>query len=370
MPSSDQNSSNLLDQPTEIRSGESIDKDAVDQYLKAHIEGLTGEPEIKQFPGGASNLTYMVSYSDRDVILRRPPFGTIAKSAHDMLREARVIDSLKTAYPYVPEILAIHSEAEHTSVIGCDFYVMERLKGIIPRQDLPKGLTLNETETRTLCTNVIDKLIELHSIEPEDAGLSSLGKGEGYVARQIKGWSDRYRKAVTPDASGFKEVMQWLDQNQPEDIANRVIHNDFRFDNVVLDPDNPFNVVGVLDWEMATLGDPLMDLGNSLAYWVEAQDDPQMQFMRRQPTHLKGMLTRQEVINYYLEKTGFKVDSFDFYEIYGLFRLAVIIQQIYYRFYHGQTQDKRFASFLHAANYLEQRCMKLISKRSLKEETI
>ena len=370
MPSSNQNSSNLLDQPTDIRSGESIDIEAVDNYLKAHIEGLEGEPEIKQFPGGASNLTYMVSYSNRDVILRRPPFGTIAKSAHDMLREAKVIDSLKAAFPYVPEILAIHNETEEASVIGCDFYVMERLKGIIPRQDLPKGLALNEDETRTLCTNVIDKLIELHSIKPKEAGLASLGKGEGYVARQIKGWSDRYRKAITPDASGFSDVMEWLDQHQPQDIANRVIHNDFRFDNVVLDPDNPFKVVGVLDWEMATLGDPLMDLGNSLAYWVEAKDDPQMQFMRRQPTHLKGMLSRQEVIDYYLEKTGFKVDSFDFYEIYGLFRLAVIIQQIYYRFYHGQTQDKRFASFVHAANYLEQRCMKLISKSSLKEETV
>lgn len=349
----------LVDQATDIREGEQLDVSAIDRYLKAELTELSGSPSLKQFPGGASNLTYLISYPDKDFILRRPPFGTIAKSAHDMVREAKVIEALKPVYPYVPQI---HSICEDQSVIGSDFYVMERIVGVIPRQNLPKELKLNEQDTGKLCLNVIDKLVELHTINPKDSGLEHLGKGEGYVARQIKGWSDRYRKAMTDNASGFEQVMLWLDENQPQDIANRVIHNDFRFDNVVLNPDNPFEVIGVLDWEMATLGDPLMDLGNSLAYWVEANDEPQMQFMRRQPTNMKGMLTRNEVVEYYLEKTGFEIPSFDFYEIYGLFRLAVIIQQIYYRFYHGQTKDKRFENFIHAANYLEQRCMKLIEK--------
>jgi aminoglycoside phosphotransferase (APT) family kinase protein len=358
----EQLTSEVLDQAVAVRTGEDLELSAIDRYLKSNIGQLEGEPKVKQFPGGASNLTYLVQYENRDLILRRPPFGTVAKSAHDMVREAKVIQSLQPVYPYVPEILAI---CEDHSVIGCDFYVMSRFVGIIPRQDLPKGLSLTEQDTRKLCTNVIDKLIDLHSINPEQAGLGAIGKGDGYVARQISGWSDRYRKAMTDNATGFETVMVWLEEKQPKDIANRIIHNDFRFDNVVLNPDNPFEVIGVLDWEMATLGDPLMDLGNSLAYWIEANDEPQMQFMRRQPTHLKGMLTRQQVVDYYMERTGFEVPCFDFYEIYGLFRLAVIIQQIYYRFHHGQTKDKRFENFIHAANYLEQRCMKLIERSSL-----
>ena len=213
---------------------------------------------------------------------------------------------------------------------------------------------------------MIDKLIELHQVDVEKAGLSALGKGQGYVARQVGGWSERFRAARTPDVNDFEGVISWLEAKKPAaEVAITLIHNDFRFDNVVLDPANPSQVIGVLDWEMATLGDPLMDLGSSLAYWVQADDDPFFQLMRRQPTTEPGMLTRQEVVEYYAEKTGYKVDNFDFYTIYGLFRLAVIIQQIYYRFYNGQTQDKRFAMFGQIANYLEQRCLRLIGESAL-----
>lgn len=344
----------LIDQAGNIREGEELDIKVIDSFFKQHIEGLEGQPEMTQFPGGASNLTYQVSFGDRAFILRRPPFGRIAKGAHDMLREARIMKALKPVYPYVPNILAICDDHD---VMGCDFYVMEKLTGIIPRQNMPKELELSEEKTRKLCLSVVDKLIELHQVNIAGTELEKLGKGDGYVARQINGWSDRYVKAKTDDATDFEEVMQWLKANMPEDCGQVLIHNDFRFDNVVLNPDNPNDVIGVLDWEMATVGDPLMDLGNSLAYWVQADDDPQFQMMRRQPTHIPGMLTRDEVVEYYLDKTGRKVESFVFYEVYGLFRLAVIIQQIYYRFYHGQTKDKRFAGFVHAAKYLEARCL-------------
>lgn len=344
----------LIDQAGNIREGEELDIKVIDSFFKQHIEGLEGQPEMTQFPGGASNLTYQVSFGDRAFILRRPPFGRIAKGAHDMLREARIMKALKPVYPYVPNILAICDDHD---VMGCDFYVMEKLTGIIPRQNMPKELELSEEKTRKLCLSVVDKLIELHQVNIAGTELEKLGKGDGYVARQINGWSDRYVKAKTDDATDFEEVMQWLKANMPEDCGQVLIHNDFRFDNVVLNPDNPNEVIGVLDWEMATVGDPLMDLGNSLAYWVQADDDPQFQMMRRQPTHIPGMLTRDEVVEYYLDKTGRKVESFVFYEVYGLFRLAVIIQQIYYRFYHGQTKDKRFAGFVHAAKYLEARCL-------------
>lgn len=352
----------VLDEASVVREGESLDLDKVDHYLKQVLPELQGTVSVKQFPGGASNLTYLLQYANRDLILRRPPFGRIAKSAHDMIRESNIMQALRPVYPYVPQVLA---QCEDADVMGCDFYVMERLVGIIPRQDMPQSLALSEADTRRLCLNVIDKLVELHQVDYEQAGLESIGKGSGYVQRQIEGWSDRYTKALTDDATSFQGVMAWLKEKMPNDIKTCVIHNDYRFDNVVLHPDNPFEIIGVLDWEMATLGDPLMDLGNSLAYWIEADDESQFQMMRRQPTHLKGMLTRKEVVEYYIEKSGLSVTHFDFYEIYGLFRLAAIIQQLYYRYYHGQTNDKRFAGFVHAGKYLEQRCLRLIEQSDL-----
>lgn len=349
----------LIDQPGSVRKGEELDVAKVDAFIKAHLPGLGGTPEIRQFAGGASNLTYLVRYPDRDLILRRPPFGHKAKSAHDMPREAKIMTALKPVYPYVPTVVAA---CDDPAVMEADFYVMERINGIIPRQDLPEGLNLSVEDTRKLCLNVIDRMIELHQVDYQAAGLDSLGKGEGYVRRQIEGWIDRYRKAKTEDVGDFEAVMTWLKDKMPaNDVATCLIHNDFRFDNVVLNPANPFEVIGVLDWEMATLGDPLMDLGNTLAYWVQADDDALFQQVRRQPTHLPGMLTRQEVIEYYGSKTGYRVDNFDFYALYGLFRLAVIVQQIYYRYFHGQTKNPAFAGFGHISRYLEKRCQRLIA---------
>jgi len=347
----------VIDQAGSIREGEELDATKIDTFVKQHIDGLDGEISITQFPGGASNLTYALSFDNKDLILRRPPFGTIAKSAHDMGREYRVMNQLKPHYPYVPNMIAF---CEDPSVIGCDFYLMERLIGIIPRSELPKDLPLNKEQITELCTNVVDKLIELHQVNYNTAGLSDLGKGEGYIPRQIEGWSKRYRNAKTDNVPDFEKVMAWLHNNMPEQVKVCVIHNDFRFDNVVLNPENPTEVIGVLDWEMATLGDPLMDLGNSLAYWIQADDDPVMQMTRRQPTHLEGMMTRDEVVDYYCKKMNIDCDDFTFYRIYGLFRLAGIIQQIYYRFHHGQTKDKRFASFFMMVAHLEKLCLGII----------
>lgn len=347
----------LQDQAGAIRKGETLDTEALDKYLQTILPDLAGTLKVSQFPGGASNLTYLVEYDNQSFVLRRPPFGRIAKSAHDMMREAKIISALKPVYSYVPKIIA---QCDDHEILGCDFFVMERLQGMIPRQDFPKGLNLDRDQTRKLCLRVIDALIELHQVDYEGAGLQGLGKGSGYVARQIGGWCDRFVKAKTPDTSDFEKVMAWLKDSQPEDCRTCIIHNDFRLDNIVFDAENPDCIIGVLDWEMATLGDPLMDLGNSLAYWIQADDEPGMQMLRRQPTHVPGMLTREEVVAYYLEKTGLEVSDFKFYEVYGLFRLAAIIQQIYYRYYHKQTQDQRFAGFGHAVNFLHQRCLQLL----------
>jgi len=213
---------------------------------------------------------------------------------------------------------------------------------------------------------VLDVLVQLHQVDPAATGLSEIGRGHGYVGRQVAGWSDRYRKARTDNVGDFEKVMGWLAEHQPEDVATCVIHNDFRFDNLVLAPaessGDPLRVAGVLDWEMATLGDPLMDLGGALAYWIQADDDPEYLAIRRQPTHLPGMLTRAEVVDYYTGRMGLSVspEEWRFYEVFGLFRLAVIAQQIYYRYHHGQTHNEEYARFLPVVHYLERRCARLV----------
>jgi aminoglycoside phosphotransferase (APT) family kinase protein len=242
---------------------------------------------------------------------------------------------------------------------------MSRIPGIIPRARLPKGLTLDPQTARTLCLNLIDRLVELHRVDADKVGLSSMGKGPGYARRQIEGWSERYVKARTWNVPGFKKVRVWLRENTPVDVATCVIHNDFRLDNIVLDPEDPTRIIGILDWEMATLGDPLMDLGNSLAYWIQADDDFIMRMMSRQPTHLPGMLTRQEVVEYYCGRMGFKPENFVLYEVYGLFRLAVIVQQIYYRYHHRQTRNPAFKRFWLVTHAINWRCRSLIRKSGL-----
>lgn len=352
--------SELLDKANQVRAGEELDVNAVDAWLKDAINGLSGTPQVTQYSGGASNWTYCLDYQDTSLILRRAPAGTKAKGAHDMGREFKLQSALKPNYPHVPEMLAF---CQDEAVLGTDFYVMEKLSGIIPRKHMPKGLSLSADKTQKMCENVFDCLIDLHQVDYQSAGLDHLAKGAGYTERQIAGWSERFRNAKTWNVPSGKFVINWLEKNMPAKETICLTHNDFRFDNVVLDPSDYTRVIGVLDWELATLGDPLMDLGNTLAYWVEADDDFLAQSTRRQPTHLKGMMSRQQVIDYYLKKTGIDCDDFTFYEVYGLFRLAGIVQQIYYRYHHGQTNNPAFKNFWIFVHYLLWRCKKAIKRR-------
>ncbi len=357
----------VQDQGGRVRAGEELDAARIDAWLKAQLPGLPDAlPEITQFSGGASNWTYRLQYAGAqdaagggDYILRRPPKGTKAKGAHDMGREFRVQSALKPVYTVVPTMVG---HCVDDAVIGCEFYVMQRIAGIIPRKNMPRGLNLDAATTRQLCTNVLDKLIELHQVDVKATGLDSLGKGSGYCQRQVQGWSERYTKAKTWNVPSYSRVMAWLKERTPQDVANVVIHNDWRFDNVILSEQDPTRVIGVLDWEMATLGDPLMDLGSALAYWTQADDNFILQSTRRQPTHLPGMLRREEVVAYYLDRSGHKPESWAFYEVFGLFRLAVIVQQIYYRYHHGQTNNPAFKNFWILANYLDWRCKGLIKR--------
>lgn len=346
------------DKTTEVRGEDSFDVTAAHRWLAARVGGLgEGPPTVRQFPGGASNLTYRLDYPDRSLILRRPPAGHKAASAHDMRREYRVQAALKPVFPYVPTMLAF---CDDDAVIGGDFYVMERLDGLILRRDPPPGLELDAAAARRLCTELIDRLVELHQVDVAAAGLEGLGKGAGYVRRQVDGWTERYRRARTENVPEYARVIEWIQANTPPDVSICLIHNDFRFDNVVLSGVADPRVVGVLDWEMATLGDPLMELGGTLSYWVQADDDEIFQATRRQPTQLPGMLTRSEVVAHYSERTGTPVRNWTFYEVFGLFRYAAIIQQIYYRFHHGQTHNPAFADYWKFVRYLESRCERII----------
>jgi len=350
-----------IDAAKPVRSGEELDIERVDAWLKQTIPSLTGKPSVSQYAGGASNWTYCLTYPDREFILRRAPKGKKAKGAHNMAREFHLQQALKPVFNFVPEMFAL---CQDETVLGTDFYVMEKLTGLIPRKNLPRTLHLSEQDVNTLCKNMIDTLAQLHNVNIEKAGLSNLAKGEGYIDRQISGWTQRYAQAKTWNVPSGRYIANWLQQNKPKQETICLTHNDFRFDNLVLNPEQPSDIIGVLDWELATLGDPLMDLGNSLAYWVQADDDFLAQSTRRQPTHLPGMMTRQQVIAYYCNVRGLTNVDFTFYEVFGLYRLAGIAQQIYYRYHHKQTTNPAFKNFWVFVHYLLWRCKKAIRQQA------
>jgi aminoglycoside phosphotransferase (APT) family kinase protein len=259
-----------------------------------------------------------------------------------MGREYRVMKALAPHFP-CPRVLAY---TEDPALLGAPFYVMEKVEGVILRRDLPKGLSYTPERARQLCLNLVDTLVRLHTLDYAAIGLGDLGHPEGYVGRQVKGWCERFEKAWTDDVPKCEELMAWIRAHQPPDAPRPgLIHNDYRFDNVILDAGDALGIVGVLDWEMCTIGDPLMDLGSTLAYWIEAGDPQHLQAVRMQPSHLPGMLTRDEIVRHYAGKTGRDIPDYDFYYVFGLFRLAVIAQQIYYRWKLGQTKNPRFQSF-------------------------
>ena len=332
-----------------VRDEDAFDVPALDAWLRARIDLPSGVPDVRQFGGGASNLTFLLRYPDRDLVMRRPPAGRKAASAHDMHREFEIQRMLAPWFPAVPEMVGY---TDDQAILGSEFYVMAHVPGLILRGDLPPGLALDPPAARDLALGMFDSLAALHSVDIAASGLDAFWRGSGYVRRQVEGWSGRYRAALTDDVPDAEDVMAWLDAHQPPDVAARMIHGDWRFDNLVVDPDNLATVRAVLDWEMATVGDPLMDLGAALAYWVQADDDEVFQMFRRQPSHLPGMPTREEIVAAYADRSGRDVGGWAFYEVYGLFRLAVIVQQIWWRYRHGQTTNPVFASFGAAAAYL------------------
>ncbi len=329
---------------TAVRPEDSFDINAVDTVLKQHIEGLQGTPRVQQFTSGASNLTYLLGYPGRELVLRRPPVGAKPKSGHSMWREYTVVKAIQPVYPAVPNVL--YYAGHDDSTIGTEFYIMDRVPGRHLNTRIPEQWGWTLEHTRMFCHSFWDKLIELHQLDYHSVGLDNFGNPKGYIERQIRGWNERYEKALTEDAEPFEDVREWLDANRPQqESGHSILHGDFRIDNLILADDPMGSIKAVLDWEISALGDPLMDLGAALVYWIEPHDPESLKVLKKQPSDAPGMFTRREVVQYYAEQTGRKIDDFTFFYAYGIFRLAVIAQQIYYRYYHRQTTNKAFAMY-------------------------
>jgi aminoglycoside phosphotransferase (APT) family kinase protein len=329
----------LCDQAGTVRAGEELDLALLQPFLMEHF-GHSGPVSVEQFPSGHSNLTYLVRLGEREVVLRRPPFGSKVRSAHDMAREYRVLSKLHAAYPVAPKALLY---CDDVSILGAPFYLMEPIRGMILRRDPPAGVPFPPETARRLSEAFVDNLARLHRLDYAAIGLADLGKPQGYLERQVKGWIERYGNSKTHDLPEVEPISAWLTEHMPASHETALIHNDYKYDNVVLDPDDTTKIVGVLDWEMCTLGDPLTDLGTALAYWVDPQDPEELNEIRSAPTTLPGTLTRAQLVERYAVATGRDPGNMVFYLTFARFKVAVIIQQIYYRYAQGLTQDARFA---------------------------
>jgi len=334
----------IVDGARPVREGEELDLLPLEEYLASELAGFRGPLQVEQFPKGHSNLTYLLRAGDRQLVLRRPPFGARIKTAHDMGREYRILSSLEGVYPKAP---APYLFCVDETVIGAPFYVMDRVEGVILRgKQLPAGLDLGPGDMRRLSTALIDGLAELHGVDVAAADLADFGRPKGYVERQVTGWARRYFDAKTDEIPEVEEAAGWLADHLPDDNPGALIHGDFKYDNLVLDPVELTRIIAVLDWEMATVGDPLMDLGTTLGYWVEASDPDEIKMLPLGPTLLPGNLTRMELAERYAAQTGRSVDNVLFYFVYALLKIAVIAQQIYKRFKDGHTKDPRFAMMI------------------------
>lgn len=336
-----------LDRPTTVRAGEELDADVLLAYLRVAVPELTAPLEISQFPSGYSNLTYALRSGSREFVLRRPPFGAAIKSAHDMGREFRVLSGLSRVYAKVPQPVVYCEDAD---VIGAPFYVMERVHGVILRaQPGAPAPALPPATVQGIAEAVVDELAAIHALDVDAAGLADLGRPDGYIARQIDGWTRRYQRARTDEIPALETAAAWLGANLPPEQRATLIHNDYKHDNVVLAPDELTRITAVLDWEMCTLGDPRMDLGTTLGYWIEPSDPPAVAGMFGLTT-LPGTPTREEVITRYVATSGRDVDDPLFFYVYGVFKIAVIVQQIYARYRQGHTRDPRFAPLIHVVH--------------------
>jgi aminoglycoside phosphotransferase (APT) family kinase protein len=352
-----------IDNPVSVRQGEELDVAKLNNYATAQVPHFGLITEVKQFPGGYSNLTYFLKTdTGQEYVLRRPPFGAKhIKGGHDMGREFRVLSALKGAgYDKVPNPVLF---CEDESVLDCPFYVMERVQGTVLRAQTAPKLNIPPTVMRQMSEALVDNMVALHSIDIQATGLIQLGKPEGYIQRQVEGWQKRYLNAQTDDIAAMTALYAWLVAEIPPDGAPTLIHNDYKYDNVILNAQDLSQIVAVLDWEMCTVGDPLMDVGTSLSYWAEETDDAFAKTFNF--TWLPGNLSRAEFAQRYAQKSGRDVSNLLYFYVFGLFKNAVVIQQIYARWKNGFSKDERFANLLLGVKSLSKTASKAIERGSL-----
>ena len=350
-----------LDAATEPRVGEELPMEKLNDYLHAAIPGFGNIIQVGQFGGGYSNLTYLLRTTDHAYVLRRPPFGAKdIKKGHDMAREYQILSTLSQAgYRKIPQTILC---CEDESILGCPFYLMEKVKGVILRGKMGHKLAIPAEQMRQLSYSLIDALVELHQIDIVETGLIQIGKPEGYIQRQVEGWSKRYEAAQTDEIPQMLELATWLQQHLPAEGRPSLIHNDFKYDNAILQPDT-LEIIALLDWEMSTVGDPLMDLGTCLSYWCDANDgDFEKTF---NVSWLPGNLTRQEIAEYYSEKSGRDTSNILYFYVFGLFKNAVIMQQIYSRYKKGYTKDERFAMLIWGVQELAKKAVHALEQGKL-----
>ena len=352
----------MNDEAKTVRQGEELNAANLQVFLRENTDKKSGNIVIRQFPAGSSNLTYCIKIGADEYVLRRPPFGNQVKSAHDMKREFDVLEKLSEVYQPAPKPLIYCADE---AVIGSEFYLMERRNGLIIRGKSPTSLENSPELQRKVCESFIENLVELHSLNYKKIGLETLGKPEGYVTRQVEGWIKRYFNAKTDEHAELEATMEWLNSNIPNTNGAALIHNDYKFDNVMLNPENLTEIVAVLDWEMTTIGEPLMDLGSSLAYWMSRDAGNEMLSIPFNPRVLMENISRRELVRIYEEKSGKKVSDILFYYVFGTFKLAVIAQQIYFRYIKGFTQDRRFATFNNFVNSLGKIALNAIENQIL-----
>lgn len=354
------------DDVTAVRPGEELDEAKLEAYLRGVIPGLTGQMHVLQFPGGHANLTYCIRFGDPDgaaqeFVVRRPPLGPVAPKSHDMGREYKVLTALQGVFPAAPRAYAL---CEDPSILGATFIVMERCRGTVPRGEVPPDLDRVDDARRRMSWALVDTLADFHSVDYVAAGLADLGQPKGFAERQVEGWKGRFDAAKHEDLPDFYTHYEWLRENLPQSAQSSLVHNDYKFDNTMFEHGNPDRIVAILDWDMTTLGDPLMDLGTLLAYWVEANDSG-----LRAPglalTAQPGFPTRGELAQRYAERRGIEVATIDWYEAFALWKIAVIIQQIYIRYVRGQTQDPRFKLMGTRVPYLVQLARDVSKRGSL-----
>ena len=357
-----------LDEPGEVRREDAFDAGALARFLRdafpadfpAQGEAGGDSVSVSQFPGGHSNLTFLVRFAGRESVLRRAPHGAHVATAHDMRREFDVLSALSPVYSKAPKALAFCADA---SVIGSPFFLMERVPGTILRgRTPPVGLDLSPARMRTLSAALVDALAELHDLDVSSGALASLGKPEGYAARQVAGWTERWDRAKTEEVASLDEAAAWLAESLPPPAPPALVHNDFKYDNLVLDPADPTRIVAVLDWEMATLGDPLLDLGTTLGYWIDPDDDPEVKALPFAATLIPGNLGRAEIAARWAQRTGRDASRVLFAYVFGLFKIAAIAQQIFRGFAVGKTTDPRFAALVHGVRVLGRQAGSALAK--------